>query len=200
MPESQLRERKKAVIRARVLDVAHRLFHEDGFDATTIEQICNESLISKRTFFRYFRDKESLIFPNREERLAAFVKFLALHRNVENPFESLRAATRLFGTEHIKYRERLRDQQSLIANSFNLLAREREIDLDWQRAIAEAFSERKGQAGERDLWSQVLAGAIMGVVRSTMNYWHEGGCEEDLTQLGLDALNFLEQGFPHSVK
>ena len=140
MSEGQLRERKKAAIRARVLDVAHRLFHEHGFDATTIDQICTESLISKRTFFRYFRDKESLIFPNREERLAAFVMFLAEHQNVENPFESLRAATRLFGTEHVKHRDRLRDQQSLIASSFDLLAREREIDLDWQRAIAEVFS------------------------------------------------------------
>lgn len=198
MSESQLRERKKAAIRARVLDIAHRLFHEQGFDATTIEQICNESLISKRTFFRYFRDKESLIFPNREERLAAFVMFLAEHRHVENPFDSLRTATRLFGTEHLKHKERLRDQQSLISSSFDLIAREREIDQDWQRAIADAFSQRTGQTGERDLWSQVLAGAIMGVVRSTMNFWHEGGCEEDLTQLGLDALDFLEQGFPHS--
>ena len=64
--ESQLRERKKAAIRSKVLEVAHKLFHESGFDGTTIEQICNDALISKRTFFRYFKDKESLVFPHRE--------------------------------------------------------------------------------------------------------------------------------------
>jgi len=102
--------------------------------------------------------------------------------------------------EHVKHRDRLRDQQSLIASSHDLLAREREIDLDWQRAIADCFSQRSGQGGGRDLWSQVLAGAIMGVVRSTVNYWHEGNCEDDLTQLGLAALEFVEQGFPHSIE
>jgi hypothetical protein len=37
----------------------------------------------------------------------------------------------------------------------------------------------------------------MGVVRSTMNFWFDHDCDPDLTQLGLDALNYLERGFPH---
>ena len=81
-PGSGLRERKKAAVRANVLEVAHRLFHEQGFDATPIDQICSEALISKRSFFRYFRDKESLVFPNREERLSVFVSFLETNHDL----------------------------------------------------------------------------------------------------------------------
>ncbi len=192
-----LRERKKAAARANVLDIAHRLFHEVGFEAATIGQICNEALISKRSFFRYFRDKESLVFPNREERLEVFVAFLEDHHDAENPFESLRLATKIFGAEYDRHKKRLRDQQSLIHSSLVLLSREREIDQDWQTAIANAFSARAGNSPDGDLWALVLAGAIMGVVRATMNFWFERGCRDDLTELGLEALNYLERGFPH---
>jgi hypothetical protein len=116
---------------------------------------------------------------------------------VENPFDSLRIATQFFGVEYYKHKKRLLDQQTLIHESLALLAREREIDQDWQRAIANAFSARAGNSPDGDLWSRVLAGAIMGVVRSTMNFWFERNCEDDLTQLGLDALDYLERGFPH---
>jgi len=191
-----LRERKKAAARANVLEIAHRLFHENGFDATTLEQICSEALISKRTFFRYFRDKESLVFPNREERLAVFVAFLEANQNVENPFDSLRLATRFFAVEYNKNKERLRSQQALIHSSLVLISREREIDQHWQKAIADAFSARAGNSPESDLWARVLAGAIMGVVRSTMTFWFDRDCDDDLCQLGLDALEYLEQGFP----
>jgi AcrR family transcriptional regulator len=191
-----LRERKKAAARANVLEIAHRLFHENGFDATTLEQICSEALISKRTFFRYFRDKESLVFPNREERLSVFVAFLEANQNVENPFDSLRLATRFFAAEYNKNKERLRSQQALIHSSLVLISREREIDQHWQKAIADAFSARAGNSPESDLWARVLAGAIMGVVRSTMTFWFDRDCDDDLCQLGLDALEYLEQGFP----
>ena len=76
---------------------------------------------------------------------------------------------------------------------------ETEIDRDWEEAIANTFSLRSGNHPADDLWARVLAGAIMGVVRSTMNYWFDRKCEDDLTQLGLDALDFLERGFPHRV-
>src|SRR5690606_9780707 len=53
-----LREQKKIETRERILHVAHVLFHARGFEATTLEDICAEVPISKRTFFRYFPDKE----------------------------------------------------------------------------------------------------------------------------------------------
>ncbi len=196
MSQSGLRQRKKAALRAKVLEVAHRLFHDNGFDTTTVEHICSQASISKRSFFRYFPDKESLVFPNREERLAVFEAFLLANRDVENPFDSLRLSTRVFGAEYNKNKEHLLAQNSLVHSSPALLAREREIDQDWQTAIANAFSARASNSPESDLWARILSGAIMGVVRSTVAFWFEHNCDDDLTQLGLDALDYLERGFP----
>jgi len=193
--ELSLRDQKKAEIRASVLEIAHRKFHEQGYDSTTIEEICSEAMISKRTFFRYFQDKESLVFPNREERLEIFIAFLEMNGDAENPFDTLRDATRLFGSEYHMKADKLMSQQRLIQSSTTLIAREREIDRDWEVEIARAFAKRTAgpQAG---LWSAVTAGAVMGVVRATVNYWCETEGEDDLALLGLHAIDCLEKGFP----
>jgi AcrR family transcriptional regulator len=195
--EMTLRERKKAEAHAKVIKIAHRLFRKNSFDATTLEMICEASSISKRTFFRYFRDKEALVFPRREERLAQFVQFLKANEQVENPFDSLRIATKIFGAQYNEHKGHLETQQVVIRSSPALLAREREIDLDWQHEISKAFSSRAGNEPAHDLWARVLAGAIMGVVRSTMTYWFDRACQDDLVELGLEALGHLESGFPH---
>ena len=196
--ELSLREQKKAEIRANVLDIAQRLFHDQGFDATTLEEICSEAMISKRTFFRYFQDKESLVFPNREERLEMFVAFLEANQNTENPFDTLRDATRFFASDYHEKADKLVQQQKLIMSSPTLVAREREIDRDWEREIAKAFAKRSNDP-QAPLWSAVTAGAVMGVVRATVNYWCANEGRDDLGELGLIAIECLERGFPERV-
>lgn len=194
-----LREQKKAEAKANTLEVAHALFHDKGFDDTTIEEICAESMISKRTFFRYFRDKESLVFPNRDERLDAFREFLRAHNDSDNPFDVLRLATSTFSRDYNENADKILAQQRLIQSSPALRSREAEIDRDWEREIANAFARRSAKSRQNELWAAVVAGAVMGVVRATMRQWYAHGATEDLGSLGQAAIDCLERGFPARV-
>ncbi len=64
-------------IREKIIDTAWRLFHENGFSGTTINDIIREAGISKGTFYYYFRSKDdmldtlSVLLDTEYEKLAA---------------------------------------------------------------------------------------------------------------------------------
>src|SRR4029450_2224110 len=72
MTES-LRERHKRRTAEAIVASAMELFAERGFERTTIDQIAAAADISRRTFFRYFADKEELFFAE-DERLLEVVE------------------------------------------------------------------------------------------------------------------------------
>jgi AcrR family transcriptional regulator len=70
-PEPDWRQRKKTATRDRIRASALRLFREQGYDATTVEQIAAAAGVSHMTFFRYFPAKEDVALSDSYDPLIA---------------------------------------------------------------------------------------------------------------------------------
>ena len=70
-PETDWRQRKKTATRDRIRASALRLFHDQGYDATTVEQIAAAAGVSHMTFFRYFPAKEDVALSDGYDPLIA---------------------------------------------------------------------------------------------------------------------------------
>lgn len=76
-PQPGLRERKQAETKAKIERIALRAFSEHGYEAVSVESICEQAEVSQRTFFNYYGSKENVVLGDRlpsvtDERLAAF--------------------------------------------------------------------------------------------------------------------------------
>jgi AcrR family transcriptional regulator len=110
-PRLGLRERKKARTRAQLQEHALRLFREQGYEQTTVEQIAEAAEVSPTTVYRYFATKAELVlYDDLDERMiSAFMR----QPSDLSPIEALRRSVRsgfagLAGNELELQRERER--------------------------------------------------------------------------------------------
>jgi AcrR family transcriptional regulator len=68
-PET-LRERKQRRTRDGIIESAMALFDERGFDGVTVNEIAERAEIGRTTFFRYFSDKQEVLFAEDDALLS----------------------------------------------------------------------------------------------------------------------------------
>jgi AcrR family transcriptional regulator len=86
-----LRERKKRLTQATIEETALRLFQQQGYEQTSIQEIADAVMMSSRTFFRYFASKEEVLLGPMHTIQSEGIRFLQRASPTESPHAALRA-------------------------------------------------------------------------------------------------------------
>jgi AcrR family transcriptional regulator len=192
-PRPGLRERKKARTRALIQEHALRLFREQGYEETSVEQIAEAAEVSPSTIFRYFPTKPDLvIYDDMDYRLIS--AFQAQPPEL-NALQAMRGAF-LLGFGDIAD-----DQAALIAEREKLLRTVPELRSAMLDELARTVQEIATLIGERagrpasDDEVLALAGAIIGIIIAAWFADDADGFSARLARRVEVGLALLESGF-----
>ncbi|MDF3140639.1 MULTISPECIES: TetR family transcriptional regulator [unclassified Streptomyces] len=169
-----LRERVRATVQAEVVEVAHRLFTEQGFDKTTVDQIAAEVGLSRASLFRYFGTKEDIVLGRLEESGRRIAEALAARPDDEQPWEALRRAfdvlTRM---NEAAPPEQVLSYLRMLQETPSLRARHYEKQLSWQKLLVPEIARRLGASQDRpeDTRPSALAAAALACLDVASTAW-----------------------------
>jgi AcrR family transcriptional regulator len=199
---SGLRELKKARTRASIREHALRLFREQGYTATTVEQIAAAAEVSPSTFFRYFPTKEDVILQ--DDMDVRLIEAFERQPPELNPIAAIRAASR---EAMASYSEadlaQIRETTALTMTVPEVRARAIDEFARTIQIIAAAVAKRAGRPAD-DLAVRTIAGAVIGVIMSVTLPWESGATIRwasdadvgETFELVDQALALLEAGLP----
>lgn len=163
-------------VAARLQEAAFALFSEQGYDATSVDQIAERAGVGRSTFFRTFPSKEAVIFPDHEDVLGRIDARLAV-ASAGQHFLALREAARIVLRHYLDEGELARARYRLTRSVPAL--REREI-AGMQR-YQQAFRTfvRTWEAGDAEelqaeLRAELVAGAVVTAHNLVLRRWLRG--------------------------
>jgi AcrR family transcriptional regulator len=187
-----LRERKKVKTRLAIQNHALRLFREQGYEETTVEQIAEEAEVSESTFFRYFPTKADVVMWDNYDPL--IVEAFRQQPPELSPIRALRCAFH-DGFEQLSSEEQAeqRERTSLVFSVPELRAAMLDQFASSMGLLAEVVAERTGRPPD-DLAVRTLAGAVIGAMMAVMVALHEHP-DADFAELVDEVMGNLEAGF-----
>jgi AcrR family transcriptional regulator len=189
-----LRERKKQKTRQAIVEVAARLFSEQGYSDTPLAQVAEEAEVALSTIFNYFPGKPDIVFAGLDEIIRS-----AHERVVERPEgepavdavvswvgDVLPEVERPYTTGFMLFPQ-------VIAAEPELHAEERLRVALLEDELAKAFARDLGEAAN-GMRARVLAAIAVGGMVDVWNDWyahHAGVADVDLTEVTTLKADYL---------
>ncbi|MEU1912091.1 TetR family transcriptional regulator [Streptomyces massasporeus] len=193
-PSPGLRERKKIKTRRAIRTATYALIEEQGYDATTIEQIADRAEVSPSTVFRYFPAKEDIVATDAWDPVMT-AELRA--RPADEPWaDTLRHVMRTALDQALAEEPavtRLRTRLGVEVPAVR--ARMLENAAATGRLLRDALAERSGLDPD-SLELRVFTMSVMGGLMEASHYWAETGHRDDIRDLVDRALDVLEHGLP----
>lgn len=184
-----LRERKKQATRKAIEDAAWELFVERGYAATSIDDIAARADIAPRTFFRYFRTKDDVLYGEFDEAMARFAEEFRSRPADEPVFASLVEALDVVSRAMVKDKEKMMQRHALQESAGIELGDS--IRQRFSAGITDLVRERVGGEADGELLARLLASTIVSCQTIASEYWLEQGACSSLHDVGNHCLHLL---------
>ncbi len=191
-PSRSLREEKKASTRRQLTDAGVRRFLDQGYEATTLEEIADEVRISLRTLLRYFGSKEQLFHAWHHVALERFRTGLAERPAGESTLAFWRAWVARYGAMSARSEE-FRTHRAMQERTPALHAHWLMILREYEDLLAGAFTDELGP--DVELQARLLAIALVGGNEAATRRWRGSEGTVALAAACLEVVDETERLF-----
>jgi AcrR family transcriptional regulator len=153
---------------------AFDLFDERGYDHATVDDITERAGLGRTTFFRYYRSKEDVIFPDHDRLLAQVWDRLQTSGHVTT-LAAISDAVRLVLFHYLDEGDLARRRYALTSKVPALRDREIASVARYQRLFREFITEQTDDTGEpASLRAELMAAAVVAAHNHVLRRWLRG--------------------------
>ena len=192
---STLWQRSRQAALAEITSVAMRLFLDQGFEQTTIDQIASTAGISRRSFFRYFGTKEDIVLGDLASQGELMRDALEGVPPTVGPWDALRQALHAVDALDVDPGLTLKIA-TMMYGTPSLRARSIEKHLQWQSLLVPDIRRRLGLADDdvTDPAPAAIVASAIACLDAAGELWTAGGGEADLAALYDRAVAAVRSG------
>jgi AcrR family transcriptional regulator len=176
--------------RERLAEAAFALFDERGYEQTTVDDITERAGLGRTTFFRYYRSKEDVIFPDHDRLLEQIAERLRTSSQ-RTALVSVSDAVRLVLLHYLEEGELARRRYALTSKVPALREREIVSVARYQRLFREFISGWMADNAEpAPLRAELMAAAVVAAHNHVLRRWLRGESPAPVREVD-DALNLV---------
>ncbi|MEV0980041.1 helix-turn-helix domain-containing protein [Streptomyces sp. NPDC049915] len=173
----------KPPARIRLADAAFALFDERGYEQTTVDDIAERAGVGRTTFFRHYRSKEAVIFPDHDRLLDLIRERLATssHRTA---LVAVSDAVRLVLLHYLEEGDLARRRYALTSKVSALRDREIASVARYQRLFREFIAEWMGDpTTAASLRAELMAAAVVAAHNHVLRRWLRGESADPVAEV-----------------
>ncbi|MCK9932472.1 TetR/AcrR family transcriptional regulator [Frankia sp. Mgl5] len=177
------RDIARAAVRTKLAQVALELFHREGFEKVTVNDLSAAAGVSRSTFLRYFSSKEEAVLGALDAQGDQVADALRSRPADEDDWTALRHALDTLIEPYRQDPASALATTRLILDTPALCARQREKQHNWRPALAQALAERGDSPKPATLALFVRAAAALDCLNIAVDHWTASDGELDLVDL-----------------
>lgn len=177
-----LRDRKKRLVQATIEETALRLFQQQGYEQTSIQDIADAVMMSTRTFFRYFSSKEEVLFGPLHAALSDGLHSLQRVEPTESPHSALRETLEYLASLCQQQRASFLIRYQVAKQTPSVASIYLYALMEVEPAICDALCSKLESATNRNE-IRFLVAIFMTAFRVSIEEWLENEAQEDLVSL-----------------